>query len=209
MRTTVATFRSLCLNLLKELSVGGSAGGTHFVRCLRSDLDGQPRGFHMEIVKQQLRAMAVVDTVKARQKGYPHRIPFSEFLRRYKFLAFEFDENVEISKDNCRLLLIRLKMEGWMIGKSKVFLKYYNEEYLARLYENQVKKIIKIQSMMRGFLAKLNLKKQRSGQVVSSYPMSADELEEDKAARVLQKGITHVTLHVIPWHYETVTSKLF
>lgn len=198
MRTTVATFRSLCLNLLKELSVGGSAGGTHFVRCLRSDLDGQPRGFHMEIVKQQLRAMAVVDTVKARQKGYPHRIPFSEFLRRYKFLAFEFDENVEISKDNCRLLLIRLKMEGWMIGKSKVFLKYYNEEYLARLYENQVKKIIKIQSMMRGFLAKLNLKKQRSGQVVSSYPMSADELEEDKAARVLQKGITHVTLHVIP-----------
>jgi myosin-3 len=27
---------------------------------------------------------------------------------------------------------VRLKMEGWVIGKSKVFLKYYNEEYLAR-----------------------------------------------------------------------------
>jgi myosin III len=59
-----------------------------------------------------------------------------------------------MTKDNCRLLLIRLKMEGWVIGTSKVFLKYYNEEYLARLYETQVKKIIKVQSMMRAFLAK-------------------------------------------------------
>lgn len=59
-----------------------------------------------------------------------------------------------MTKDNCRLLLIRLKMEGWVIGNSKVFLKYYNEEYLARLYETQVKKIIKVQSMMRAFLAK-------------------------------------------------------
>lgn len=48
-------------------------------------------------------------------------------------------------------------MEGWVIGTSKVFLKYYNEEYLARLYETQVKKIIKVQSMMRAFLAKKNV----------------------------------------------------
>lgn len=53
-------------------------------------------------------------------------------LYRYKFLAFEFDENVDMTKDNCRLLLIRLKMEGWAIGRSKVFLKYYNVEYLSR-----------------------------------------------------------------------------
>jgi myosin-3 len=93
-------------------------------------------------VKQQVRALAVTETARARQIGYPHRILFQEFLRRYQFLAFDFDENVEVNRDNCRLLLIRLKMEGWNIGKSKVFLKYYNEEYLARLYETQVKKII-------------------------------------------------------------------
>lgn len=82
---------------------------------------------------------------------------FSTF--RYQFLAFDFDENVEITPENCRLLLIRLKMEGWKIGKKRVFLKYYNEEYLARLYEYQVKKIIKIQSILRGFLAKCRMKK--------------------------------------------------
>jgi len=58
------------------------------------------------------------------------------FPYRYKFLAFDFYENVEVTKENCRLLLIRLKMEGWLIGKSKVFLRYYNEEYLSRYVQH-------------------------------------------------------------------------
>lgn len=157
MRTIASVFRATSLELLKMLSIGVNSGGTHFVRCIRSDIEYEPRGFHDDLVRQQLRAMAILDTARARARGFPYRIPFSEFIRRYKFLAFEFDENVEISKDNCRLLLLRLKMEGWVIGKSKVFLKYYNVEYLARLYENQVKKIIKVQAMMRAFLAKKSI----------------------------------------------------
>lgn len=82
MRTASSIFRSLCLELLKELSIGGSAGGTHFVKCIRTDLEGIPKKFHTEIVKQQLRASSIVETAKARQLGYPHRIPFNEFLRR-------------------------------------------------------------------------------------------------------------------------------
>ncbi|XP_076658179.1 STKc_myosinIII_N_like and MYSc_Myo21 domain-containing protein ninaC isoform X5 [Halictus rubicundus] len=156
-RTSGSTFKAVSLEILKNLSSGGASGGIHFVRCIRSDLEGAPRGFYREVVRQQIRALAILDTAKARQRGYPCRISFQEFLRRYQFLAFDFDENVEITKDNCRLLLIRLKMEGWMIGKTKVFLKYYNEEYLSRLYETQVKKIIKVQCMMRAFLAKKNM----------------------------------------------------
>lgn len=132
MRTASHIFRSTGLEVLKTLAIGAGSGGTHFIRCIRSDLSGIARGFQTDLVRQQLRALAVLDTAKARQNGYPHRVPFNEFLRRYKFLAFDFDENVDISKENCRLLLVRLKMEGWAIGKSKVFLKYYNEEYLAR-----------------------------------------------------------------------------
>lgn len=132
MRTLSTVYRATCLELLKSLSIGANSGGTHFVRCIRSDLDNKPKGFNEDLVRQQIRAMAILDTARARSRGFPYRIPFSEFLRRYKFLAFEFDENVEVSKDNCRLLLVRLKMEGWVIGKSKVFLKYYNVEFLAR-----------------------------------------------------------------------------
>lgn len=156
MRTCSSTFRATSLEILKNLAISAGSG-THFVRCIRSDLEDVPCGFYREVVRQQIRALAVLDTAKARQRGYPYRIPFQEFLRRYKFLAFDFNETVEMTKDNCRLLLIRLKMEGWIIGKTKVFLKYYNEEYLSRLYETQVRKIIKIQCMMRAFLARKNI----------------------------------------------------
>ncbi|XP_052127874.1 neither inactivation nor afterpotential protein C-like [Frankliniella occidentalis] len=157
MRTAAATFRGSCLEVLRALAFGPGCGGTHFVRCVRANANNQPRVFQQDLVRSQLRALAVLDTARARQKGYSTRVPFEEFLRRYQFLAFDFDESVEITKDNCRLLLIRLKMEGWVLGKTKVFLKYYHEEYLSRLYEQQVKKIVKVQCMMRAFLAKRNM----------------------------------------------------
>lgn len=159
MRTIATTFRAVSLDLLKELSIGGSGGGTHFIRCIRSNLENSPWNFNSEIVRQQVKALTVTETAKERQNGYPCRISFTEFMKRYQFLAFGFDESVEITKDNCRLLLVRLKLEGWLIGKSKVFLKYFHEEYLSRAYETKVKKVIKIQSIIRSYLVKRRLSK--------------------------------------------------
>lgn len=159
MRTIAATFRAVSLDLLKELSVGGSGGGTHFIRCVRSNLENSSWTFNGEIVRQQIKALAVTESAKERQNGYPCRISFPEFLRRYQFLAFDFDENVEITRDNCRLLLVRLKLEDWVIGRSKVFLKYFHEEYLSRAYETKVKKVVKIQSIIRSYLVKRRLSK--------------------------------------------------
>lgn len=81
MRTCMSTFRATSLEILKNLAVGAGSG-THFVRCIRSDLEDAPQGFYREVVRQQIRALAVLDTAKARQRGYPYRIPFQEFLRR-------------------------------------------------------------------------------------------------------------------------------
>ena len=78
MQTAVATYRAISLEILR----GAGSSGTHFVRCIRTDLTKQPRGFHHELVRQQLRALAVLDTAQARQKGYSHRIPFAEFICR-------------------------------------------------------------------------------------------------------------------------------
>ncbi|XP_034666506.1 neither inactivation nor afterpotential protein C [Drosophila subobscura] len=157
LRTLSANFRFTCLTLLKMLSQNASLG-VHFVRCIRADLEYKPRAFHSDVVQQQMKALGVLDTVIARQKGYSSRLGFDEFLRRYQFLAFDFDEPVEMTKENCRLLFLRLKMEGWALGKSKVFLRYYNDEFLARNYELQVKKVIKVQSMMRALLARKRVK---------------------------------------------------
>ncbi|XP_050685382.1 neither inactivation nor afterpotential protein C isoform X2 [Leptidea sinapis] len=203
MRTAAATYRATSLELLKELS---ASGGIYFVRCIRTDLNDNPRGFQPEVVKQQLRAMAVLDTAKARQCGFSYRIPFAEFIKRYRFLAFDFDENVEETKDNCRLLLIRLKMEGWELGKTKVFLKYYNEEFLSRLYETQVKKIVKVQSMMRAFLGKRKAaqSKSKAQHIKELKKQKSANMNEDDAALVIQKAYRG---HVVRKTYGPVVNK--
>ncbi|XP_059618004.1 neither inactivation nor afterpotential protein C [Phlebotomus argentipes] len=188
MRTLASVFRHTCLEVLRSLAVASTSCGVHFVRCIRADLQSQPRGFQPDMVRQQLRAMAVVDTAIAGQKGFPYRIPFPEFLRRYKFLAFDFNENVDMTRDNCRLLLVRLKMEGWAIGKTKVFLKYYNVEFLARLYESQVKKIVKVQAMMRTFLAKRNLASKLKKLHHQDSVVPCQQPDVEKAALFIQKA---------------------
>ena len=91
--------------------------------------------------------------------------------------------------ENCRLLLLRLKMEGWMLGKSKVFLKYYTEEYLSRLYEEHVRKIVKIQSVMRAVMAKLRKKRGITGPQRSRRSSTTSNMSRDDAAVAIQKSI--------------------
>lgn len=88
-------------------------------------------------------------------------------LYRYCFLAFGYDERVIANRNNCRLLLLRLKMDGWALGKTKVFLKYYHVEFLSKLYEEQLRKIIIVQACVRRWLAKMRFKKQKWQYAVS------------------------------------------
>lgn len=83
MRTLSSVFRATCLEILKGISIGGNSGNTHFVRCVRPTLDYEPKGFQSDMVHQQIRALAVLDTAAARQRGFPQRVSFQEFLRRY------------------------------------------------------------------------------------------------------------------------------
>ncbi|XP_050690144.1 neither inactivation nor afterpotential protein C-like isoform X2 [Eriocheir sinensis] len=154
LQTLGMNFRYSLIELLYKLT----NSQPHFVRCFRSNMDNSGTVFDRDMIKHQIKYHAVCDTIAIRQQGFSHRIPYQEFLRRYQFLAFEFDEQVDMTKDNARLLLVRLKMEGWAIGKDKVFLKYYNEEFLCKLYETSVKKIVKIQALMRAYMMRTKAK---------------------------------------------------
>ncbi|CAL7948662.1 unnamed protein product [Xylocopa violacea] len=155
---TVATyFRYSLMDLLQKMV----SGLPQFVRCIKPNDSKSPRFFDKEKVVKQLRYTGVLETIRIRQNGFSHRIPFNEFLKRYCFLAFSYDERVVANRDNCRLLLVRLKMDGWALGRSKVFLKYYHVEFLSKLYEEQLKKIIMVQSCVRRWLARIRYKKQK------------------------------------------------
>ncbi|XP_032682960.1 myosin-IIIb-like isoform X2 [Odontomachus brunneus] len=155
---TVATyFRYSLMDLLQKMV----SGSPQFVRCIKPNDSKSPRFFDKEKVVKQLRYTGVLETIRIRQNGFSHRIPFNEFLKRYCFLAFGYDERVIANRETCRLLLIRLKMDGWALGKTKVFLKYYHVEFLSKLYEEQLKKIIIVQACVRRWLAKMKFKKQK------------------------------------------------
>ena len=52
-------------------------------------------------------------------------------------------------------ITFRLKMDGYALGRTKVFLKYYHIDYLAKQYERQIRKIIRVQAVVRRWLAHL------------------------------------------------------
>lgn len=53
MRTLSSVFRATSLELLKSLSIGGNSGNTHFVRCIRADLEYTPRAFKVCLIKKK------------------------------------------------------------------------------------------------------------------------------------------------------------
>ncbi|XP_072944444.1 myosin-IIIb-like isoform X2 [Epargyreus clarus] len=161
---TVSTyFRYSLMELLQKMV----SGTPQFVRCLKPNDSRSPRYFDSAKILKQLRYTGVLETIRIRQNGFSHRLTFEEFLKRYGFLAFNFKEEIKPNRDSCRLLLVRLKMDGWALGKSKVFLKYYHVEVLARIYEEQIKKVILSQACVRGWLARRLYRRLRAQMAIS------------------------------------------
>lgn len=77
---TVATyFRYSLMDLLQKMV----SGSPQFVRCIKPNDSRSPRFFDKEKVVKQLRYTGVLETIRIRQNGFSHRIPFNEFLKRY------------------------------------------------------------------------------------------------------------------------------
>lgn len=147
------------------------SGTPQFVRCIKPNDTKASKCFEASKVIKQLRYTGVLETIKIRQHGFSHRLLFSDFLKRYCFLGYSFNERVIANRDSCRLLLIRLKMDGWALGKSKVFLKYYHFEYLGKLYEDQIKKIVLVQAFVRRWLAKIVFKRLKREKEISALTL--------------------------------------
>jgi myosin-3 len=61
----------------------------HFVRCIKPNLHQQKDNFVPDFVRTQLRYTGVLEATRIRQEGFSWRPTFSEFVQRYKILAFD------------------------------------------------------------------------------------------------------------------------
>ncbi|KAM8855050.1 LOW QUALITY PROTEIN: myosin-IIIb [Spinachia spinachia] len=156
-RQTVASyFRYSLMDLLSKMVVGQP----HFVRCIKPNDDRQALRFGKERVMVQLRYTGILETVNIRRQGYSHRIPFDEFVNRYYYLAFRAHQLPLTNKENVVAILERAKLEAWVLGKTKVFLRYYHVEQLNLLLREVIARVVVIQAYTKGWLCARRYRKQ-------------------------------------------------
>ncbi|KAG6576036.1 Myosin-11, partial [Cucurbita argyrosperma subsp. sororia] len=95
----------------------------HYIRCVKPNTVLQPAIFENATVMQQLRHGGVLEAVRIKCAGYPTHRTFSEFLSRFGILAPEVLEGDYEEMVACRKILEKTGLEGYLIGKSKLFLR--------------------------------------------------------------------------------------
>ncbi|XP_077392246.1 unconventional myosin-XVI isoform X2 [Festucalex cinctus] len=148
-------------NSLSELISKLQASTAHFVECVRPNSSGQPDTFNSAHVSAQLRHVAVLDMVRTIRYGYPVRLSFPGFLSRYKDLVVPTlgDKRKLSAEEKCRRVLQQTKLQGWQMGSSKVFLKYWQADQLNDRCYQLHKKIITCQKVVRGWLVRRRVRR--------------------------------------------------
>uniref|UniRef100_A0A8C6UWJ9 non-specific serine/threonine protein kinase n=1 Tax=Neogobius melanostomus TaxID=47308 RepID=A0A8C6UWJ9_9GOBI len=187
------------MDLLSKMVVGQP----HFVRCIKPNDDRQALRLCQERVLVQLRYTGVLETVNIRRQGYSHRIPLEEFVNRYYYLAFRAHQPPEPGKENVIAILERAKLENWVMGKTKVFLRYYHVEQLNLLLREVIARVVVIQAFTKGWLGAQRYRKAKGrrnrsaiiiqsawrGHVVRQHHRQLKR-ERDEAAVRIQSGMT-------------------
>lgn len=79
MQTIAMKTRQSLIQIMQKLA----RGSPHYVRCIRrSASTAATPGLDKNYLADQIKAVGVLETIRIRQRGYTHRIPFAEFLRR-------------------------------------------------------------------------------------------------------------------------------
>ncbi|EDL79079.1 similar to myosin IIIB (predicted) [Rattus norvegicus] len=147
-QTMASYFRYSLMDLLSKMVVGQP----HFVRCIKPNDDRKALQFSQDRVLAQLRSTGILETVSIRRQGYSHRILFEEFVRRYYYLAFRAHQTPPANKESCVAILEKSRLDHWVLGKTKVFLKYYHIEQLNLLLREVMGRVVMLQAYTKGWL---------------------------------------------------------
>ncbi|KAI4338119.1 hypothetical protein L6164_016468 [Bauhinia variegata] len=112
-------FKQQLQSLLETLN----ATEPQYVRCIKPNNLLKPGIFNNSTVLQQLQCGGVMEAIRISCAGYPTRKTFSEFVRRFGVLSPEILKGCPDEVTGCKRLLEKVNLEGYQIGKTKVFLR--------------------------------------------------------------------------------------
>ncbi|KAK6933673.1 Myosin, N-terminal, SH3-like [Dillenia turbinata] len=94
----------------------------HYIRCVKPNTILKPGIFENFNVLNQLRCGGVLEAIRISCAGYPTKRTFDEFLDRFGMLAPDILDGCD-EKSACISICDRMGLEGYQIGKTKVFLR--------------------------------------------------------------------------------------
>ncbi|XP_042488470.1 myosin-17-like [Macadamia integrifolia] len=114
-----ARFKLQLQSLMETLS----STEPQYIRCVKPNNVLKPAIFENSNIINQLRCGGVLEAIRISCAGYPTRRTFYEFLNRFGVLAPEVLEGNHDDKVACQMILDKLGLKGYQIGKTKVFLR--------------------------------------------------------------------------------------
>ncbi|KAL9149749.1 hypothetical protein ABFS82_12G126000 [Erythranthe guttata] len=108
---------------LQSLMETLSSTEPHYIRCVKPNSVLKPFIFENVNIIQQLRCGGVLEAIRISCAGYPTRRTFYEFLLRFGVLAPEVLERNSDDKAACQMILEKMGLKGYQLGKTKVFLR--------------------------------------------------------------------------------------
>ncbi|GCC27257.1 hypothetical protein chiPu_0005681 [Chiloscyllium punctatum] len=142
---------------LMELAEKMESCNPFFVRCIKPNNKKESELFEVDVVSLQLRYSGVLETIRIRKEGYPVRITFDNFIKRYKILL-GLTNQIKADGENCITILkqiVPVSKGTYSIGLTKLFLK----ENLYQALESKRDGLLLIASLTlqryaRGFFAR-------------------------------------------------------
>ncbi|KAL2229130.1 UNVERIFIED_CONTAM: Myosin-17 [Sesamum indicum] len=176
----------------------------HYIRCVKPNNVLKPAIFENLNVIQQLRCGGVLEAIRISCAGYPTRRTFDEFLLRFGVLAPEVLDGNFDEKTACQMILDKIGLKGYQLGKTKVFLRAGQMAELdARRAEVLGNAARTIQRQIRTYIARKDfiLLRQAAIQLQSCWrAISAcklyEQLRREDAAIKIQKNFRCYTARV-------------
>ena len=212
------TVSALHRESLGRLMTNLKATDPHFVRCIIPNEIKKPGYMEWNLVLHQLRCNGVLEGIRICRKGYPSRVPYEEFVKRYEVLApaVKKQENYTDYTESGRFICKAIELEDWKhkFGLTKLFFKagiigdiedvrdekiasiltqlqtYFRFKLGVQKYEEEVKRSAAIEKIQANIRAFSYLKDWDWMQLIFTIKPYVSQGKEEKLIAELEKNYT-------------------